>query len=69
MGPTFIWGSRCPGSGLLRKCPRLKNRDMRHLGLWLLDEQGAGFNVFADEGDCGFERRSRSEDGRDAVLS
>jgi hypothetical protein len=41
---------------------------MGHPELWLPSEQAAGFYVFADEVDGGFERRSRSEDGRDAVL-
>jgi hypothetical protein len=34
----------------------------------LADEQAARFYVLADEGDGGFKRRSRSEDGRDAVF-
>jgi hypothetical protein len=70
--------------GSLRECPHLKieiwgtqtrgylsNQTCVYLsypGLWLPGEQGARFYVFADEGDGGFERRSRSEDGRDAVL-
>lgn len=37
-------------------------------GSCLDSEKTAGFYVFADEVDGGFERRSRSEDGRDAVL-
>jgi len=34
----------------------------------LADEKAARFYVLADEGDGGFKRRSRSEDGRDAVF-
>jgi hypothetical protein len=34
----------------------------------LADEQAARFYVLADESDGGFKRRSRSEDGRDAVF-
>ncbi len=76
MGRSFTWGNRCPGKGggSLRECPHLRVEiwGMRICCLapmyGLADEQAAGFYVVADEGDSGFERRSRSEDGRDAVF-
>jgi hypothetical protein len=71
----FIWGSRCLGEegGSLRECPHLKIEIWGTSDLWrpemgtricgLDREKTARFYIFADEGDGGFERRSRSEDG------